>query len=136
MPGWAIKNARYPSGSCAAIAYAVHTARTEPTMDVAQASPPRLGENSVAMVMNTSGTMKKKTPSANPQVNPMTADPSGEIRRRRMSRSVIGPGAVHRARSPAHDTARPRSGEHTSELQSLAYIVCRLLLLKKKKNKH
>src|SRR3989441_4597057 len=27
------------------------------------------------------------------------------------------------------------SGEHTSELQSLAYLVCRLLLLKKKKNK-
>src|SRR2546425_5864308 len=27
-----------------------------------------------------------------------------------------------------------RSGEHTSEIHSLAYIVCRLLLLKKKKN--
>src|SRR2546425_9682628 len=27
-----------------------------------------------------------------------------------------------------------RSEEHTSELQSLAYLVCRLLLLKKKKN--
>src|SRR2546425_8199816 len=33
-------------------------------------------------------------------------------------------------RSPA---ARPRSEEHTSELQSLAYLVCRLLLEKKKK---
>src|SRR3989441_9710333 len=30
----------------------------------------------------------------------------------------------------------PRSEEHTSELQSLAYLVCRLLLEKKKKNKH
>src|SRR2546423_11220944 len=29
-----------------------------------------------------------------------------------------------------------RSEEHTSELQSLAYLVCRLLLEKKKKNKH
>src|SRR2546425_8172747 len=29
--------------------------------------------------------------------------------------------------------ARPRSEEHTSELQSLAYLVCRLLLEKKKK---
>src|SRR3989441_4964934 len=29
----------------------------------------------------------------------------------------------------------PRSEEHTSELQSLAYLVCRLLL-EKKKNKH
>src|SRR2546425_3144472 len=30
---------------------------------------------------------------------------------------------------------RERSEEHTSELQSLAYLVCRLLLEKKKKNK-
>src|SRR2546425_7263499 len=29
---------------------------------------------------------------------------------------------------------RKRSEEHTSELQSLAYLVCRLLLEKKKKN--
>src|SRR5687767_15730317 len=31
--------------------------------------------------------------------------------------------------------ARLRSEEHTSELQSLAYLVCRLLLEKKKKKK-
>src|SRR5687767_15690260 len=30
----------------------------------------------------------------------------------------------------------PRSEEHTSELQSLAYLVCRLLLEKKKTNKN
>src|SRR3989441_5175569 len=30
---------------------------------------------------------------------------------------------------------KTRSEEHTSELQSLAYLVCRLLLEKKKKNK-
>src|SRR3989441_8210672 len=30
-------------------------------------------------------------------------------------------------------TAKQRSEEHTSELQSLAYLVCRLLLEKKKK---
>src|SRR5205823_12325883 len=34
-----------------------------------------------------------------------------------------------------HDAANPRSEEHTSELQSLAYLVCRLLLEKKKKKK-
>src|SRR2546425_6283650 len=34
-------------------------------------------------------------------------------------------------REPA---VRVRSEEHTSELQSLAYLVCRLLLEKKKKN--
>src|SRR5205823_14100903 len=33
----------------------------------------------------------------------------------------------------APDRAVPRSEEHTSELQSLAYLVCRLLLEKKKK---
>src|SRR2546425_9510157 len=41
------------------------------------------------------------------------------------------------ARRPARDgkeRAR-RSEEHTSELQSLAYLVCRLLLEKKKKKK-
>src|SRR2546425_7623489 len=32
-------------------------------------------------------------------------------------------------------TQEKRSEEHTSELQSLAYLVCRLLLEKKKKNK-
>src|SRR5687767_15488770 len=41
-------------------------------------------------------------------------------------------------RQRAHDAARrtrrdPRSEEHTSELQSLAYLVCRLLLEKKNK---
>src|SRR3712207_8061491 len=33
---------------------------------------------------------------------------------------------------PARDDQRPRSEEHTSELQSRQYLVCRLLLEKKK----
>src|SRR2546425_8706235 len=33
-------------------------------------------------------------------------------------------------------SANERSEEHTSELQSLAYLVCRLLLEKKKKKTH
>src|SRR6266404_8356890 len=38
------------------------------------------------------------------------------------------------AEGPAHSLAEDtRSEEHTSELQSLAYLVCRLLLEKKKK---
>src|SRR2546425_3658002 len=41
--------------------------------------------------------------------------------RRRSAKGFAGRGGVE------------RSGEHTSELQSLAYLVCRLLLLKKKK---
>src|SRR2546425_4001088 len=46
-----------------------------------------------------------------------------------------------RRRCLRHSTQRPtgsslrRSEEHTSELQSLAYLVCRLLLEKKKKKK-
>src|SRR2546425_5767721 len=36
-------------------------------------------------------------------------------------------------RHGAHRGHRDRSEEHTSELQSLAYLVCRLLLEKKKK---
>src|SRR5262245_31737546 len=34
---------------------------------------------------------------------------------------------------PQHETFDPRSEEHTSELQSLRHLVCRLLLEKKKK---
>src|SRR2546425_3724253 len=37
-------------------------------------------------------------------------------------------------RGPRCDGLRLRSEEHTSELQSLAYLVCRLLLEKKKKD--
>src|SRR5205823_11304079 len=39
------------------------------------------------------------------------------------------------ATSNACRSIRRRSEEHTSELQSLAYLVCRLLLEKKKKKK-
>src|SRR2546425_8297284 len=45
--------------------------------------------------------------------------------------------AVRRGPAPDQETFRrpaARSEEHTSELQSLAYLVCRLLLEKKKKN--
>src|SRR2546425_6967591 len=38
-----------------------------------------------------------------------------------------------RARGDGRALATERSEEHTSELQSLAYLVCRLLLEKKKK---
>src|SRR5687767_15332747 len=53
-------------------------------------------------------------------------------------------GSFHAASTRTKSASRPiscsaeRSEEHTSELQSLAYLVCRLLLEKKKKknNKH
>src|SRR5205823_14729011 len=43
------------------------------------------------------------------------------------------PARAERHLRPRHQ--RARSEEHTSELQSLAYLVCRLLLEKKKKKK-
>src|SRR2546423_10929339 len=49
------------------------------------------------------------------------------ICRRPHRRGAVHRRAARRARGPA-----PRSEEHTSELQSLAYLVCRLLLEKKK----
>src|SRR5229473_6645280 len=61
---------------------------------------------------------------------------------RRPPRSTLFPyTTLFRSRCPApraHASRRPcerprRSEEHTSELQSLAYLVCRLLLEKKKK---
>src|SRR2546425_2196217 len=69
------------------------------------------------------------------------------------SRPTVRAAARRAPRAPAHDTRRPgsrpstpwsarpcrgrttRSEEHTSKLQSLAYLVCRLLLEKKKKKK-
>src|SRR5205823_14761934 len=41
-------------------------------------------------------------------------------------------GRGHTAHGHSPDRGRDRSEEHTSELQSLAYLVCRLLLVKKK----
>src|SRR5687767_15616349 len=50
------------------------------------------------------------------------------------SRSGFADGGVP-ALIPARGWRGTRSEEHTSELQSLAYLVCRLLLEKKKKKK-
>src|SRR2546425_7688942 len=52
----------------------------------------------------------------------------------------VDPEAVHflepdDVRPRAGDLVGERSEEHTSELQSLAYLVCRLLLEKKKREK-
>src|SRR2546425_2152546 len=49
--------------------------------------------------------------------------------RRGRFRTIAGAGGGNCAKSPS---AERRSEEHTSELQSLAYLVCRLLLEKKK----
>src|SRR3712207_7900697 len=52
---------------------------------------------------------------------------------RRGPRLGFGGAGAHRRRHPG-EVPGPRSEEHTSELQSRQYLVCRLLLEKKKKN--
>src|SRR2546423_5010051 len=52
---------------------------------------------------------------------------------RRLRRSITWP-SPEPTRCSTPPSPSSRSEEHTSELQSLAYLVCRLLLEKKKKN--
>src|SRR2546425_9185854 len=52
------------------------------------------------------------------------------------SRSLPSPPWISSAPISARCSKSPRSEEHTSELQSLAYLVCRLLLEKKKKKSY
>src|SRR2546425_5722219 len=64
-----------------------------------------------------------------------TLFPYTTLFRSHLMRSMLNPRPPPNARSPAWGTrsgVRRRSEEHTSELQSLAYLVCRLLLEKKK----
>src|SRR2546425_13309201 len=51
------------------------------------------------------------------------------------SRDPVRGQVGHAGRLVEDHLQEQRSEEHTSELQSLAYLVCRLLLEKKKKNK-
>src|SRR3712207_7363063 len=58
---------------------------------------------------------------------------SGPLREE-MERNILHlDGDVHRR---LRNLVNPRSEEHTSELQSRQYLVCRLLLEKKKKEEH
>src|SRR5437016_13611151 len=56
--------------------------------------------------------------------------------RTRKSPSIVNLSLMAGPVSPETSTTRSRSEEHTSELQSLTNLVCRLLLEKKKKKKH
>src|SRR2546425_7566569 len=62
------------------------------------------------------------------------APPGGRLRGIVASRTD-GPRAPTRQLAHTSRSGEPRSEEHTSELQSLAYLVCRLLLEKKKQIK-
>src|SRR2546425_3236486 len=58
---------------------------------------------------------------------------SRQVRRHEFRRKPEARGSGDRAGARDQPRAFNRSEEHTSELQSLAYLVCRLLLEKKKK---
>src|SRR2546423_6490012 len=64
-----------------------------------------------------------------------TLFPYTTLFRSRAARRRSRPAHRERRRSTPADRDVPRSEEHTSELQSLAYLVCRLLLEKKKRQK-
>src|SRR3712207_7858186 len=72
-----------------------------------------------------------RSPHAGDRVQPVQ---QRDLRARAVAAGQRGPGAA----AGADDAAglRGRSEEHTSELQSRQYLVCRLLLEKKKYKKH
>src|SRR3712207_8120185 len=60
---------------------------------------------------------------------------NGRFSRQPLPNNIIPPNRINpTARALAALWDAPRSEEHTSELQSRQYLVCRLLLEKKKKN--
>src|SRR3712207_7742955 len=69
-----------------------------------------------------------------PRPPPRGALAVGHVPGRRAPRPRARRRAAAQRRGGARGTPRPRSEEHTSELQSRQYLVCRLLL-EKKKNK-
>src|SRR2546423_9604822 len=75
-----------------------------------------------------SSTSRKPAAAARGRASSSAARPSAQVRR------VPSRGCGTERRAGSSPACPPtRSEEHTSELQSLAYLVCRLLLEKKKK---
>src|SRR5205823_11529248 len=111
----------------------------------ASASPTRRFRSSDS---TTQGPAMRKGEAPAPKCCAMSVAAAGELRRPlRLSEGRRAPGPAllaRRAHEPCEQGMWPggsrlqlgvelRSEEHTSELQSLAYLVCRLLLEKKKK---
>src|SRR2546425_5057566 len=63
----------------------------------------------------------------------MVLERDGRVRLRHRDELALRPPLGHQELDSAAGERGERSEEHTSELQSLAYLVCRLLLEKKKK---
>src|SRR5690625_7075311 len=80
-----------------------------------------------------------RSPGAAAGSEQLTADPTGPIPVLPDDAARLDVEAVSTALkgkwADVRDTARERSEEHTSELQSRGHLVCRLLLEKKKKKK-
>src|SRR3712207_9119599 len=68
---------------------------------------------------------------ASPASAPSRAPPPSTSAPPRPRRRPRRPGCPGTGRTPRGPAAPPRSEEHTSELQSRQYLVCRLLLEKK-----
>src|SRR2546423_2801195 len=66
----------------------------------------------------------------------LSSEPRREVQREGLSEflSVVCGHPIYRKIAGVYHESWIRSEEHTSELQSLAYLVCRLLLEKKKKS--
>src|SRR3712207_7275622 len=77
---------------------------------------------------------RSSRPTASPTQPPSTTTsmPSASSRRSGMPRPPRTAEAARAAANTSANTAAVRSEEHTSELQSRQYLVCRLLLEKKK----
>src|SRR5205823_11871726 len=90
-------------------------------------TPPSISTLSLHDALPISGRCCSPT-SGCPARSPSTsAGPSAATRRRRASHWK----STSSRTSPSRSSTSSRSEEHTSELQSLAYLVCRLLLEKK-----
>src|SRR3712207_8058944 len=68
--------------------------------------------------------------------SPSVPSPKASSERTRMSVQIPPPVNERPTRATVKAANTPRSEEHTSELQSRQYLVCRLLLEKKKTNRN
>src|SRR2546425_9853559 len=92
----------------------------------------RAAQEAGAEVTLVSGPVSLATPAGVARIDVRTAQEMFEAVKKRAPSSDV---FISVAAVADYKAKNPRSEEHTSELQSLAYLVCRLLLEKKKKNK-
>src|SRR5205814_4520361 len=107
--------------------------REEPGAPVVELGPPEIGEDEEEPSEEPSG--KAEGVAVVQPAEAQVEDAPGEDEERLHQGGVLGvlaPDGVDAARVERPRPIRVRSEEHTSELQSLRHLVCRLLLEKKK----